>query len=149
MYEKNAKSFIGVADCGDGRNNGRCVDRVRYALKDGEATVVRQALNIQEARIAKKIAYDGQEYAVTRIEDFAFSDCDILEFVLIPDSVTDVAPSAFRWSYGHSCPTEIFCEAESMPDGWSESWCDSYSYFSVYWKSNWAYDENGNSVVLG
>ena len=48
----------------------------------------------------------------------AFSDCYSLKVMYLPLSVSTIGDSAFA-----GCKDlTIYCEADSMPDGWSESW---------------------------
>ena len=122
---------------------------VRYALKDGKATVVRQSWNICEAWISKSIIYNGAEYFVTRIESAAFTNCEIVGFVVIPDSVIEIEAYAFRFSGTfilEYLPVKIFCESESQPSGWEENWYDSQHV--IYWQmKDWHY-VNGEIVIL-
>ena len=59
--------------------------------------------------------------SVTHIDSWAFSDCDSLTSIYIPDSVTHIDYWAF-----YSCDyLTIYCEAESKPAGWDDSWNSS------------------------
>ena len=71
------------------------VDGVRYGIKDGVATVVRQSGNITVAAIAASITYKGIEYPVTSIGSSAFYNCRSLTSVTIPASVTSIGNYAF------------------------------------------------------
>ncbi len=90
---------------------------IKYAIKDGVATVVRQPNTITSATIASTITYKGSSYAVTSIEarafygcaltsvsisgnitsigDYAFYNCDSLTSVTIPSSVKAIGKYAF------------------------------------------------------
>lgn len=68
---------------------------VRYALKDGEATVIEQAPTIISANILSEIAYKNVSYTVTFIDSYAFDDCDNLTEIVIPEGVTSIGHSAF------------------------------------------------------
>ena len=58
---------------------------------------------------------------VTSIGECAFLDCSGLTSVVIPNSVTRIGYYVFR-----GCTNlTIYCEAESQPSGWSESWNSS------------------------
>ena len=102
-------------------DNGRIyavINGLRYALKDGEATVVKQASTLKAAEIPASVTYKKKTYTVTTIDYYAFDDCNDLLSVTIPASVKSIEPSAFR-----NCRLlTIYCEAESKPDGWSISW---------------------------
>ena len=55
---------------------------------------------------------------ITTIEHSAFSNCKRLMGIFLPKSVTGIGDNAF-----FGCEElMIFCEAESKPSGWSESW---------------------------
>ncbi len=73
------------------------IDNIRYALKDGKATVVRQSRNITTANIPASLTYKGTSYLVTIIGDRAFKDCDSLTSVTIEDSVTSIGSYAFEY----------------------------------------------------
>ena len=52
------------------------IDGVRYALKDGTATVVRQSSTLSgNIAIPESVVYENAQYSVTSIEYRAFSDC--------------------------------------------------------------------------
>jgi len=71
------------------------IDGIRYALKDGEATVVRQPSNITTAYIPASITYKEQVYAVTSIGKYAFDNCTSITSITIPESVTSIGERAF------------------------------------------------------
>ena len=82
---------------------------IRYALKEGKATLVRQSANLsEEIIIPSSISYNGSSYIVTSIGDRAFSDCSLLTSITIPDSVTSIGEYAF---YNCSMLTKV-----TMPD---------------------------------
>lgn len=69
----------------------------------------------------------------------AFYGCENFEYTVIPLSVEKIGEQAF--SHGN-----IFCEAEAKPNGWADDfYCEQAK---VYWKGEWAYDENGKPVPL-
>lgn len=54
------------------------IDEIRYALKDGVATVVRQPSNVVSATIPSSVTYKETLYSVTSIGDYAFYYCSNL-----------------------------------------------------------------------
>ena len=117
------------------------IDGMRYALKDGEATVVGQSTSITKAEIPTAVSYKGQDYAVTsigsyafnrcpyltsvtipssviKIEEYAFKNCDNLSVIFIPNSVITMEGHAFEY-----CGSlMVRCEAEKQPSGWNAGW---------------------------
>lgn len=81
-----------VADDG---NIYAVMDGIRYALKDGVATVIRQPQNIESAIIANFVEYKGENYSVTSISQHAFSGRRKLTSIEIPESVTEMGDDAF------------------------------------------------------
>ena len=71
------------------------VDGIRYKLKDGVATVVRQPTNIAVANIPEKVTYKESEYNVTSIGRQAFYECSSLASIIIPEGVTSIGYGAF------------------------------------------------------
>ena len=111
----------------------KIIDGIRYALKDGVATVVRQSKNIAGSiTIPTSVSYKNNTYTVTSIDSSAFSGCDSLTEIVIPEGVTSIGNSAF-----YSCDSlTIYCEAASKPRGWDSDW-DKKNYggnkFPVVW----------------
>ncbi len=69
---------------------------IRYALKDGNATVVRQIQSLSgDIEIPSSVSYKNNIYNVTSINSFAFSGCSSLTSITIPGSITSIGSSAF------------------------------------------------------
>lgn len=56
--------------------------------------------------------------AVEIIYEYAFSNCSSLKSIFIPKSVKTIR----RYSFYHCEDLTIYCEAESKPAGWDETW---------------------------
>ena len=106
------------------------IDTIRYARKDGVATVARQPRSLSgDIVIPISIAYKGVVYPVTSIGEEAFYGCGSLTSIEIPASVTSIGDDAFR-----DCGRlTIFCEAANKPSGWSSFWNDQCP---VVWDCN-------------
>ena len=82
-----------------------------------------------ELDIVIPATYNG--LPVTEIGSSAFESCRSLTSVTIGDSVTSIGDLAFYWCSSLT----IYCEAESKPDGWLNSWNGSCPVV-------WGYKEN-------
>ena len=72
------------------------------------------------------------------IEDKAFQNCDF-DFIVIPKSVQKIGEEVFTSG-------NIFCEAESKPEGWHDGFYTGTA--KVYYKGQWDYDNEGNPYVV-
>lgn len=87
---------------------------------------------------------------VTKIDEQAFYGCWRLASVRIPSSVKSIGANAFYGCYqmmiatiaqqvdtigtgALPCNAQIYCEAESRPDGWAADWRDCESQWNTYW----------------
>ncbi len=59
-----------------------------------------------------------------------FSECYGLTIIGIPNSVTTIGSWAF---YGCTYLTDIYCEAESQPEGWGSEYYDDYGWNDGGW----------------
>ena len=67
--------------------------------------------------------------SVTSLNEAAFYRCTSMTSIEIPDSVTTIGDYAFEYC---ESLTDIYCEAETQPEGWSNYWlygCDA----TVHW----------------
>lgn len=72
------------------------IDKVKYILKDGEASVIRQSPNLSgKIIIPSNVIYDDKEYSVTSIWEQAFCECSELTSIEIPSSVTSIGEHVF------------------------------------------------------
>ena len=69
---------------------------IRYALKDGIATVAGQSTTLSGTiSVPESVTYHEVCYSVRSIVDWAFSGCSGLTYITIPDSVTSIGSSVF------------------------------------------------------
>ncbi|MGN0804312.1 MAG: leucine-rich repeat domain-containing protein [Candidatus Coproplasma sp.] len=93
-------SFPIVYDCknNDVANDGyiyTIIDGIRYALKDDNATVVKQAISLLgDKTILENVSYKGNNYTVTSIVASSFSSCQELRELTIPDCITSIGDTA-------------------------------------------------------
>ncbi len=66
---------------------------------------------------------------VTTIGNHAFYGCEGLTSIEISNSVTTIGGYAF---YGCESLTDIYCEAESQPEGWNDAWLGNCTA-TVHW----------------
>ncbi len=71
------------------------IDGIRYALKDGVASVACQLNNSVSVKIPSFVIYRDTSYSVTNIADDAFYYCSNLTSIEIPASVTEIYGYAF------------------------------------------------------
>ena len=70
-------------------------NNIKYTLGDDGTAAVNGISRITAAIIPEKVTYDGMEYAVTSIEEYALSFCTSLVSVVIPCSVTSIGDGTF------------------------------------------------------
>ncbi|MBQ8871682.1 MAG: leucine-rich repeat domain-containing protein [Bacilli bacterium] len=73
------------------------------------------------------------------IDDYSFYACESLKYVVIPESVEKIGKKVFSHGF-------IFCEAESKPANWDESFYGARA--KVYWGNEWKYNEDGVPMVI-
>ena len=102
--ELNSYEFKGcpiVWDCNNNEiaNDGyvyKIVDGLRYSLKGGEATVIRQVKSITSANVPSSITYKGNTYIVNKVGEYAFSGCSSLLSVNLASSIKSIEYKAFE-----------------------------------------------------
>ena len=78
-------------------------------------------LNVKDKKITTATVSEECKFIASK----AFQNCDSLESIIIPDSVTNIGEYVFE--YCNSLKT-IYCEAESQPSDWDSLWkasCDA------------------------
>ncbi len=99
-YWNNSLPVVWDCNHNDVATNGyiyTIIDGVRYALKDGEALIAKQANNIMLANILTIVNYKDDTYSVTSIGKHAFYECTNLTSIVIPNSVTSIGDYAFLY----------------------------------------------------
>lgn len=72
------------------------VGGVRYALKNGEAKVACQPMDVVSVIIPSSITYNGKEYSVTSLDEDAFRDCSSnLANLVLSKEITFIGRNAF------------------------------------------------------
>lgn len=73
--------------------------------------------------------------SVVGVAPWALSGCNSFNAIAIPDSIVTMGNDVFK-----NCTNlvSVFCEAESMPDGWNAEWLNGCSA-TVYWGNEWHY----------
>lgn len=73
-------------------------DEMSYLLKDGIAIVTYPInLTIPDVTIPSEILYTHHSYPVTTIDDYAFSGCNQMKQVHLPESIKTIGRSAFSY----------------------------------------------------
>ncbi len=86
--------------------------------------------------------------SVINIGDWAFSYCSSLTYITIPNSVTSIGANEF---YDCVSLTNIYCEAESRPNGWHNDWnkkCPATVHWGYKGGSNQSGEFNGHTYKI-
>ena len=114
------ENFWNIMDCpvvwdcnnneiADDGNIYASIKGIRYALKEGDASIARQPKSIsEEITVPKAVKFKGNVYRVTSIAEWAFSRCNLTK-INIPKGVTSIGNYAFGYC---SNLTSVI-----MPDG--------------------------------
>jgi hypothetical protein len=144
-----ATNDFGSGDNDEEHYDGYATDVLNYEISNGSAWVKKCDATATKVRIYS--TYDGRR--VETIAQYAFENCYNLIDVIIPDSIYTIQQSAFKSCsnleviyipksvkyieskvfYGCHNLT-IYCEAESKPHNWSDSWLEGCSG-NVVWGS--------------
>ncbi|MBO5870609.1 MAG: leucine-rich repeat protein, partial [Clostridia bacterium] len=81
--------------------------------------------------------------SVTKIGDYAFRGCYSLTSITIPDSITSIGDWAFEDCSGL---TDIYCEAETQPEGWYGYW-NAYCDATIHWDYDKVLGEEFTEII--
>lgn len=100
-YWKKFTNIVGFVECVGVFE----VDGILYrAMNDGTATVIAneemENYYVGDKVIAGTVAFEGNNYVVTFIDDNAFSDCYDLTSVVIPNTIDSIGEQAFQGCTG-------------------------------------------------
>ncbi len=70
-------------------------NKITYVINDNSAIVIGHKKGIINVVIPERIKVNGKLYNVTRIDDNAFSNCDTLVAISIPNSITSIGKYVF------------------------------------------------------
>lgn len=71
---------------------------ILYALKDNIATIANQSLQLTgKLNVPSVVTYGGVDYQVKNIGDMAFAYCDMIDSIILPNSVTNISDLAFLY----------------------------------------------------
>ena len=88
-------------DVADDGNIYTIIDDVKYALRDGNATVEKQSHNLEgKIEIPKSITHNKNTYSVTAIGNNAFNDVRGITEITLTDSITSIGDYSFSKTYG-------------------------------------------------
>ena len=102
---------------------------------------------------------------ITSIGAYAFSKCDFIKSIEIPNSVTSIGTNAFynctslknikipnsvtsigKSTFSGCTSLTIYCEASSQPQNWSEGW--NYDNRQVFWNINNSIFQDGLQFLI-
>ena len=70
-------------------------DNFDYVIINNEVSVVKFKTDISEVIIPEYIEYGGQQYPITKLENYLFQNCYYIQRVVLPDSITYIGEAAF------------------------------------------------------
>ena len=128
------------------------IESVRYGIKNGEATVAVQPFVTGTVTIAASITYQGVEYNVTSIEDYAFYFQNLTRAKL-PEGIVSIGSHAFERCFdlqGIKLPnslTSIGCYAFNGCDSLEYiTFSDDSTWYKTSNEANWKNKTDGTKV---
>lgn len=123
--------FVGMAAKAETIVEDFIVDDFGYSISsDGYATLTHGVVLYGEAVIPSHITYEGVEYPVTMIGDYAFSWCSITS-VTIPNTVTVIRAGAFE----HCTKLSTVTIGENVNNLWSNVFNDCSNLHTINCKA--------------
>ena len=91
----NVSKIIKCTDGIIGNGNTVTIDNLKYRIYDDTASLVDYTNTPKNLMIPESVWYEGYTFKVTSIGNSAFSSCESLTNVTIPNSVTNIGEDAF------------------------------------------------------
>lgn len=87
--------FVGIFFINSYLESLEFINSCEYAVEDGYVNYIKYVGNQENVIIPNKVWIENNEYQVRKIEQGAFSNCDTIRTVIIPDSVIELGSGVF------------------------------------------------------
>ena len=148
--------------------NAETTDGFYYDVNNGEATITDYIGSATELVVPSVL--DG--YPVTKIGEFAFSYCELVKSITIPEGVTTIGADAFTFcqslfsitlpssvtSVGRSIECPLLYRIYGEPGSYAETWAETHGYVftplsekgDTYTTDEYTYEvKNGYAAITG
>ena len=146
LWNGNNRPVIYDCDNNDMADDGYMYliqEGIIYQLKERTASLYSASSYIENINILDIIEYNGIDYKLTSIGDYAFNHCSSLRSVAIPDSVTSIGVNAFNGCSSLTIFTYMTKE-EVQAVNWSDDW---NGRCPVHYAGTWYIDTDGVPTI--